>query len=136
MNANLQKKLKEYNWLKGPYGNYNLVDCIDFFDGNHVFGSFAANACTPQFDIDDFRKAFENLLARDDVQRIWIDLYSFDNDEDWPYADTAYISTSLSKKFFESHFGEGFPSEVFVNDYDKVFGDISPEFTLYGLSWD
>lgn len=100
-------------------------------------GSFAANACTENYDINEFHIAFSKLLERDDVQAIWISLYSFDEDEYWPYSDTAFISTTLPESFLNEYFGEVFPSEITcIDEIDVSFGTINEDFKLYMLWWD
>ena len=70
------------------------------------------------------------------MQNIWISLYSYDDNEEWPYSDTAYISTALSNQFLHDHFGEAFPSKISIIETDEAFGAIIDGFTLYVLWWD
>ncbi|GFZ30401.1 hypothetical protein CSC2_09270 [Clostridium zeae] len=87
-----------------------LVSIEDFFEGNTIEYSFAANACDEDFNVNEFYVAFKKIKSLDNVQDIWIMIT--DIDEQWPYSDTALIAVSSDIE------------EACVNE---CFGQVPPE---------
>ena len=117
-----------------------LVSIEEFFEDNVYRWSFAANACNNDVDVFTFNRIFRDLEQLKSVQFIEILIVDIDDEEEWPYSDTAFISTSLNEKEIESFFGKAFPSEITeINVGDpilKQIKDIKEGFKLYCLWWD
>ncbi|MFZ5987727.1 MAG: hypothetical protein ACOYWZ_11460 [Bacillota bacterium] len=115
-----------------------MVSIDDFFDGNNDKGSFAANACTKDIDVNEFYLIFKRIMAEENVEDIWILIN--DIEDECAYSDTAFISTNADKKQIYQWFGEAFPSDVGEVDHnDKVYERISPlreGYKLFNLWWD
>lgn len=134
----LLEKIEKQGGFRPPYNRDILVSVEDFFEDNNVIGSFAANACTKNLDVHEFYEILKNIKTKENVQDIWIVIC--DIDEEWPYSDTIYISTTASGDDIYEWFGDGFPSEVWeVNSKENILTEIPQlrtEFKLFGVWWD
>ena len=110
MKNELLEKIEQLGGIKSDFNI--LVSIADFFDGNMVEGSFAANACDIDFDANEFYFTFKQIKALNNIQDVWIMIT--DIDEEWPYSDTALIAVSkdTSEEDVNKWFGKGFPSEI------------------------
>lgn len=82
-NALIQRLSKEEEPLLVPIG--------EFFDGNDDLGSIGCNLADHP-GIDAFRKAFEAMRRRPDVEAIYARISELDPGPDsWPFSDTVLI---------------------------------------------
>lgn len=140
LKEDLLLKIEEQGGVGHPYDNNVIVDIEDFFEGNYVEESFAANACTENIDVREFYRIFKDIKLKSNVQDIKILIYSIEEDEDWPYSDTAFILTSASKKEVYDWFGDAFPSDIGEDDGKGKGLERLPKlkegYKLYYLWWD
>lgn len=136
----LMKRIAEQVDLGSRWERPVLVSVDEFFNGNDVLGSFAANACTEEIDVCQFHDIFKEIENRDDVRGVWIEIVDIDDNDEWPYSDTGYLITSASESEINTWFGEGFPSDIrLVSDDEEVRNYIvinESGFNLYSLWWD
>ncbi len=134
----LLEKIEKQGGLNSPYSKDILVSVEDFFEGNNVLGSFAANACTENLDVHEFYEILKNIKLKENVQDVWIVIC--DIDEEWPYSDTIYISANANEGIIYKWFGDGFPSEVWKIDCKENILTEIPEiengFKVFGVWWD
>lgn len=136
-----EKLLEKIEQLGGMKSNIDiLVSIEDFFEGNNLDGSFAANACDIDFDINEFYSAFKKIKSMYNVQDVWIMIT--DIDEEWPYSDTALIaiSTDINIEDISNLFGKGFPSEIrevdLENEKSIRVPNLKADYKLLCLWWD
>jgi len=115
-----------------------LVSIEEFFNDNSNRWSFATNACNKEIDVFVFHRIFKELFELESTQNLWILIV--DIDEDWPYSDTAFISTRLNADKLNDILDEVAPSEVSEvpqdNEIRKQITDIQEGYKLYCLWWD
>ena len=105
--------LAKIEQLGGMSKDYDiLVSIDDFFQGNTIEYSFAANACSTDFNVSEFYNIFKKINNLDTVQDMWILIT--DMDEEWPYSDTALIALSndIQEANIKEWLGNGCPSEI------------------------
>lgn len=115
-----------------------LVSVKEFFEDNNNEYSFAANVCNNNINVFSFYKIFNMLSTLESVQDVWILIT--DIDEEWPYSDTVYISSSLKQNEINNIFGDAFPSEINEVDSNDEISDqiqnLKDGYKLYCLWWD
>ncbi|WP_160680566.1 hypothetical protein [Clostridium sp. C8-1-8] len=107
------KLLDKIEQLGGMNSTHDiLVSIDDFFEGNTIEYSFAANACDTDFNVNEFYNIFKKIKDFDTVQDIWIMIT--DVDEEWPYSDTAFIALNniIQESDINEWLGKGYPSEI------------------------
>lgn len=138
MKKDLLEKIEKQGGFKPPYSRDILVSIEDFFEGNNVVGSFAANACTENLDVHEFYKILKGIKLKENVLEVWIVIC--DIDEEWPYSDTIYISTTANEDGIYEWFRDGFPSEVWqINSKEcEVIqtSELKNGFRVFGVWWD
>lgn len=73
-----------------------LVPIREFFDGNDDLGSIGCNLADHP-GIDAFRKAFEALTRRSDVEAIYARISELDpGPESWPFSDSVIVFGKIS----------------------------------------
>ena len=82
-----------------------------FFDGNTVVGSIIPNSYPNKVDPQVLYKDLINIKSLDVVSDIFVRIADFD-DEEWPFADSIYIITSLSVEGIMELLKDYSPDEV------------------------
>lgn len=138
MKKDLLEKIEKQGGFKPPYSRDILVSIEDFFEGNNAAGSFAANACTENLDVHEFYEILKDIKLKENVFEVWIVIC--DIDEEWPYSDTIYISTTANEDDIYKWFGDGFPSEVWQVDCKECAliqtSELKNGFRVFGAWWD
>lgn len=116
-----------------------IVSVDDFFDGIEDNQDFATNTGEGN---QVFHQLFQEIKNKKVVQDVWIAIYDYDPDEDeWPYAETCYISTTASKEeVFQWFPGNTFPSDIQLQDLDgnplKYLPPIDANHRVFCCWWD
>lgn len=124
---------KEKKALLNKIDNDQKIYIEDFFEGNHVQGSFAANACSDEIDVEEFYKIFKDIKNKENVKELYIEICDVDIEEEWPYSDTAFIVTSANEEEINNWFGDVCPSEI--NEHVSL-KELEDGYKLYCLWWD
>lgn len=129
----LNPNSKEKKVLLNKIDNDQKIYIEDFFEGNHVQGSFAANACSDEIDVEEFYKIFKDIKNKENVKELYIEICDVDIEEEWPYSDTAFIVTSANEEEINNWFGDVCPSEI--NEHVSL-KELEDGYKLYCLWWD
>lgn len=124
---------KEKKSLLNKIDNDEQISIEDFFEGNYVQGSFAANACTNEIDVEEFYKIFKDIKTKENVKELYIEICDVGVEEEWPYSDTAFIVTSANEEEINNWFGDAYPSEI--NEHVSL-KELEDGYKLYCLWWD
>jgi len=99
--------------LRQKNGGGEIAVPVDmFFVGNDDLGSIGCNLGARQPAISTFYEVLEALRTQSGVQDIWVQICDAEDPSTWPYSDTVYTLTALSKDVVEMalealHFDSG-----------------------------
>jgi hypothetical protein len=82
-----------------------LVTLAEFFEGNEVDGSIGCNL-NPTPTAAEFYQLLKVIAARPDVREVRVQITMFDNPDEWPFSDTAWVITSASPEEVATWFDE------------------------------
>lgn len=89
-----------------------VVALSRFFDGNDDEGSIGCNLETHP-GISAFRRVFEDIAARSDVEGVWVQIFEIDPDEKaWPYSDLVVVAGSIAVNELRAMVHELQPDDV------------------------
>lgn len=119
----------------------SLFTVAEFFDGNNVQFSFAANACTGKFNIKQFADVFKKLEGKSGIEGVYICIVDDDilKESGWFYSDTAYVVTaSGSTEIWDLFPGKSGPSEIFMMSDKEMIKrlNVKEGSKIYCLWWD
>ena len=129
----LNPSAKEKKALLKKIDDNERISVKDFFEGNYVQGSFAANACTDEIDVREFFDIFKEIEKKDNVKEVYIEICDAGIEEEWPYSDTAFVVTTANEEEIRDWFKEAFPSEI---DEHVSIEKLEDGYKLYCLWWD
>ena len=79
-----------------------------YFSGNNVIGSIMPNSYPNEVDPQKFYSFLKKLKQNENVQEILVRICEID--DEWPYTDSIYVYTCLSKDELEKKF-KPFPAD-------------------------
>lgn len=137
-NADLKRIIERVNINGNFYAHATPIPLLtleEFFDGNDVYSSFAR-----EYFPSDFRELFLKLLQNENIHNVYIEVRDLE-DSDWPYADTAWVVTSLDVNAILSYFTGDFVPFATMDGFkkkDKIYENIviPPGCKVYGFEWD
>ena len=129
----LNPSANEKKSLLNKIENNERISVKDFFNGNYVQGSFAANACTDEIDVREFCEIFKEIEKKENVKEVYIEICDVNVEEEWPYSDTAFVVTTANEDEIKAWFKDAFPSEI---DENVSVEKLESGYKLYCLWWD
>lgn len=115
-----------------------VVTLDDFFKGNSDPGSIGPNIYPNQPSPKEFYNRLNDLKGSDHVVDILVRISDIE-DSDWPYTDTVYIITSLTKEDLTRELKELHPDEIYD---DWMYGKpvnaptVKEGMKVYSVWWD
>lgn len=71
-----------------------VLTIAEFFDGNTDEGGSIGCNLTPTIPLATFRKTFETIAARSDVDAVWVVIADDNEGTEWPFSDEILIATA------------------------------------------
>jgi hypothetical protein len=88
-----------------------LLTLEEFFEGNDYYGSIGCNLPAAVYP-HEFFEVFQKLRDRPDVADVLVEVKSWDDPEDWPFSDTVWVITSLSRQDIQQRLGKRLRGDV------------------------
>lgn len=129
----LIKKIKKLGFGK----NEVAVSLEDYFNGNNVIGSIMANSYPDEVEPHKLFLFLNELKKNEKIQDILI--RKCEIDEEWPYSDSIYLYTELTKEEIKKEFKQYLPDEIYNGwMYGEPNGKVSiiPPNNIYTIWWD
>jgi hypothetical protein len=82
-----------------------LLTLEEFFEGNDYYGSIGCNLPGEVYP-QEFFEVFRSLRDRPDVADVLVEVKSWDDSEDWPFSDSVWVITSLSRQDIQRRLGK------------------------------
>ena len=110
----------------------------DFFEGNDDLGSIGCHLILHP-GIDKFYQTFIEIRSRSDVQDVLVEIKDLVDEHSWPFSDTVFVLTSMSKDSLRKLVAKRKPDEVGQFSADSTPRDLPPlkdGMKILGVWWD
>lgn len=114
------------------------VSLDDFFEGNDDIGSIGCNLMSHP-GIDSFHRAFREIRSRGDVQGVFVEIKDLVDEHSWPFSDTVFVLTSMSRNDLAKLLTNLEPDEVGEFPAAAIPRDLpplKPGMKILGIWWD
>ena len=116
-----------------------LLTLEEFFEGNDEYGSIGCNLPDSVYP-REFSEVFKRIRERPDVADVRVQVTSWDDSEEWPFSDTIWVVTSLTRQDIKQRLGKRLHGgdEVSVGwpDYPIETVDVPPGMRPLSVWWD
>jgi hypothetical protein len=141
MDISRRNALREKLGAQGiPVGQHPgpTVSIGDFFEGNDDLGSIGCNLMSHP-GVDAFYKSFAAIRSRSDVQDVRVEIEDLVDEHSWPFADTVFVLTSMTKENMRDLVAALKPDDVGPFPSDSISTDLPPlkaGMRVLGVWWD
>lgn len=114
------------------------VPLDDFFQSNDDIGSIGCNLLTHP-GVDAFYRTFAEIRGRADVQDVRVEIKDLVDEHSWPFSDTIFVLTSMSRGDLAKLVAKLEPDEVGEFPAANIPRDLpplKPGIKILGVWWD